>query len=198
MSPKNKMLTIEIFMTKKDEQEFSLKLRESFPDIYFIDFHPWDSPFPPMKNSIALCYDKLNSIVVISDESIVSQAEYIENDVKPFPTGSGYMGNPIGRGLIQYQHSKEAGYAKGCIMNGRLTASYFPENDPETDVFVKTVWKIFKKGAQKVYLIDRKTGELSAKPETRFFAWPDAAKTYDGTDGRYLTNHAFAYFVAKP
>ncbi len=185
-------------MTKKDEQEFSLKLRESFPDIYFIDFHPWDSPFPPMKNSIALCYDKLNSIVVISDESIVSQAEYIENDVKPFPTGSGYMGNPIGRGLIQYQHSKEAGYAKGCIMNGRLTASYFPENDPETDVFVKTVWKIFKKGAQKVYLIDRETGELSAKPETRFFAWPDAAKTYDGTDGRYLTNHAFAYFVAKP
>lgn len=78
-----------------------------------------------MKNSIALCYDKLNSIVVISDESIVSQAEYIKNDVKPFPTGSGYMGNPIGRGLIQYQHSKEAGYAKGCIMNGRLTASYF-------------------------------------------------------------------------
>ncbi|GHB80791.1 hypothetical protein GCM10007290_00090 [Providencia stuartii] len=35
------------------------------------------------------------------------------------------------------------------------------------------------------------------KPETRYFAWPDAAKIYDGTDGRYLTATAFNFYIAK-
>ncbi|HFS5770251.1 TPA: hypothetical protein ACH0SE_004669, partial [Providencia rettgeri] len=187
MPPKNKVVAIETFMTKKDEADFSLALISSFNGIKFIDNHPWSTPQPQLKDSISSCYAALNSMVTILNENIIDLDSYSKYLVKQSSSGSCYTGASIGKGLIKFLHSKEADYAKGGLSNGSIDASYFPETDPETDIFVKSVWKIFKKGAKKVYLIDPETGELNTKPETRFFAWPDAAKTYDGTDGRYLT-----------
>ncbi|KES11174.1 hypothetical protein SASC598O11_007570 [Snodgrassella alvi SCGC AB-598-O11] len=40
-------------------------------------------------------------------------------------------------------------------------------------------------------------GRLRINLRHVFFAWPDAAKKFNGEDGHYLTNHAFAYFVSK-
>ena len=103
----------------------------------------------------------------------------------------------VGEGLVRFSCSELADYDTESLRNGRITASYDEVKEPETDKFVKAVWKIFKKGAKKVYLINRETGQIADKPETRFFAWPNAAKKFNGQDGHYLTNHAFAYFVAK-
>lgn len=92
---------------------------------------------------------------------------------------------------------QNADYAPDGLRNGRLAASYNPTKEPETNKFVKRVWKLFKKGAEKLYFIDPETGKVQEKPETRFFGWPDAAKNFNGENGRYLTNHAFAYFVPE-
>ncbi|MBG3039692.1 hypothetical protein GHV27_17910 [Proteus mirabilis] len=197
-SKKLKMPTIETFMTKKDEDDFSKALVSAISTIKFFDHYVWNISYPPIKQSIALCYDRLNSSATIFNEEIISLDEYIKNEVHPHLSGTGYVGNSMGKSTIQYQHSKEADYAKGCLMNGGLATSYFPQENPDTDAFVKTVWKIFKKGAKKVYAINRETGELYRdKPETRYFAWPDAAKIYDGTDGRYLTATTFNFYIAK-
>ncbi|HGM9749494.1 TPA: hypothetical protein ACKRC4_003726 [Proteus mirabilis] len=198
MTSKVKLPGLEIFMTKKDEECFSKALKEYSDSIEFIDNYIWLTAEPPLKELISLCYDAINSNVTIINGNITSFSEYKNHFVFPRPNNAGFSGSFVGKGLIQFIHSREADFAEGCLRNGTISASYKPAEDPETEAFVKAVWKIFKKGSKKVYLIDRETGEVNIKPETNFFAWPDAAKTYDGTDGRYLTNHAFAYFVAKP
>lgn len=78
-----------------------------------------------------------------------------------------------------------------------MAASYDPEVDPATATFVKMVWKLFKEFSCKTLLVNRETGEVNEKPEKRFFAGPDAAKRFDGSNGHYLTNNAFVYFVAQ-
>ena len=83
--------------------------------------------------------------------------------------GSNYDGAMVGEGLVRFSCSELPGYDTESLRNGRLTASYDLLNEPETDKFVKAVWKIFKKGAKKVYLINRETGQIADKPETRFF-----------------------------
>ncbi|WP_368883544.1 hypothetical protein [Proteus mirabilis] len=198
MSNNIKMPTIQIFMTLQDENDFSSSLLANFDDIKFIDSYVWDTDNPPFYDSIEKCHSRLNSQAVIINQDITSAKEYKDRYTGRHISSQGYIGSPVGKGLIQFLHSSKAEYAENCLRNGRISATYDPTKDPETEAFVKAVWKIFKKGAKKVYLIDRETGEVNIKPETNFFAWPDAAKTYDGTDGRYLTNHAFAYFVAKP
>ncbi|AFH92988.1 MULTISPECIES: hypothetical protein [Providencia] len=198
MTAKVKLPGIEVFMSKVDEDNFSKALGDYFKEIKFIDNYVWDTLDPPVRNSISLCYGAINSNVTIINSDITSISDYKNNYVFPRPNNAGFSGSFVGKGLVQFIHSKEADFAAGCLRNGTISASYKPAEDPETEAFVKGVWKIFKKGAKKVYAINRETGELYRdKPETRYFAWPDAAKIYDGTDGRYLTATAFNFYIAK-
>jgi hypothetical protein len=48
-----------------------------------------------------------------------------------------------------------------------------------------------------VYAVDRASGETARRAERKLIAWPDAAARFDGIDGRYLTNHTEAWFVAR-
>lgn len=203
----NKMSVIETFMTLTDEDNFSRLLRKELPEVGFIDIFNWSAADPVFRDSLANCngfskslelpISKQASYAAILHTGIVSIEEYKEVLVSPHPTGIGYEGVIIGSGLIQFIGAAEADFAENCLQNGRLAASYDSDFDKKTAEFVKVVWKVFKKNAVRLYWVNQETGELNEKPESRFFAWPDAAEKYDGSHGNYLANHAFAYFVAK-
>ncbi|WP_407972031.1 hypothetical protein ACJ51O_31025 [Burkholderia pyrrocinia] len=193
----NKMPTLQTFMTAVDEAVFSDLLKAHIPSVKFIDSFLWSSPVPPVHDSMAECHGHPFSNIVILDEAICTVERYAREFVGPHPGGGSYMGGNVGPGMIQFLRSREADYAPGSLRDGRLAASYDPNAEPAMDAFVKTVWKIFKKFAAKTYLVNRETGVVSEKPETRFFAGPDAAAKFNGSNGSYLTNNAFVYFVAQ-
>lgn len=193
-----KMPTLQTFMTPVDEAVFSDLLKAQIPQVKFIDSYIWSSPVPPAYDSMTECNGQPFSDIVILDEAICSVERYAQEFMAPHPGGSGYMGSMEGPGAIQFLRSHEADYAPGCLRDGRLAASYDSDTDPATDVFVKLVWKVFKKFAHKTFVVNRETGVVNEKPEARFFAGPDAAAKFDGMDGHYLTNNAFFYLVAQP
>ncbi|WP_144290423.1 hypothetical protein [Chitinilyticum litopenaei] len=194
----SKLSTLYLFMTREDEDNFSKNLIEAIPDIIFIDNHPWKTPEPAIRQSLADCYEKLNSGAVILNNKITTLADYKDNYIGSVRNGTEFHGSPVGEGLIQFEHSKNANYLPDGLRDGGLAASYDSDSDPETDQFVKAVWKIAKKHAFKLYALDPKTGLiLHDKPSTKFFAWPDAVAKYDQVDGLFLTNNTMAYFTSK-
>ena len=195
MTGKIKLPALEIFMTAVDAVEFSKVLKDQIESVKFITQYRWPDLNIPISDVLDIEIAKNIDFSIINTD-ILSIEDYKKKYVIHYP-GANYDGAMVGEGLVRFSCSTMAGYAPGSLMNGRLTASYDVVKQPETDKFVKEVWKIFKKGAKKVYLINRETGQIADKPETRFFAWPDAAKKFNGENGHYLTNHAFAYFVAK-
>ena len=195
MTGKIKLPALEIFMTAVDAVEFSKVLKDQIQSVKFIKQCPWPDLNIPIFDVLDMEIAKNINFSIINTD-ILSIERYKKECVTHYP-GCGYKGDIAGEGLVRFSCSCIAGYAPESLMNGRLTATYDLVKEPETDKFVKAVWKIFKKGAKKVYLINRETGQIADKPETRFFAWPDAAKKFNGENGHYLTNHAFAYFVAK-
>ncbi|QVN21007.1 hypothetical protein [Burkholderia pyrrocinia] len=192
-----KMPTLQTFMTNADEAAFSDFLKTHIPSVKFIDSYIWNSPVPPAYNSMTECHGQPFSNIVIINEEICSVERYAREFIAPHPGGSGYMGSMEGPGAIQFLRSREADYAPECLRDGRLAASYDPAIDPATDVFVKMTWNVFKKFAHKTFVVNRETGVVNEKPESRFFAEPDAAAKFDGMHGHYLTNNAFFYLVAK-
>ena len=195
MTGKIKLPALEIFMTAVDAVEFSKVLKDQIESVKFITQYIWPDLNIPISDVLDMEIAKNINFSIINTD-ILSIEDYKKKYVIHYP-GSNYDGAMVGEGLVRFSCSELPGYDTESLRNGRLTASYDLVNEPETDKFVKAVWKIFKKGAKKVYLINRETGQIADKPETRFFAWPDAAKKFNGENGHYLTNHAFAYFVAK-
>ncbi len=191
-----KMPTLQIFMTIADESAFSDLLKVHIPSVRFVDSFLWSSPIPPVYDSMAECCGHSFSNVVIIDETICTVERYTREFVGPHPGGGSYLGGNVGPGMIQFHRSRKADYAPESLRNGRMAASYDPSADQAMDAFVKTVWKVFKEFAYKTYLVDRETGAVSEKAETRFFAGPDAAVRFSGSNGNYLTNNALVYFVA--
>lgn len=195
MTGKIKLPALEIFMTAVDAVEFSKILKDQIESVKFITQYIWPDLNIPISDVLDMEIAKNINFCIINTD-ILSIEDYKKKYVIHYPE-SNYDGSMVGEGLIGFSCSELADYAPGSLRDGQLIASYDVVKQPETDKFVKAVWKIFKKGAKKVYLINRETGQIADKPETRFFAWPDAAKKYNGENGHYLTNHAFAYFVAK-
>jgi hypothetical protein len=190
-----KMPTIQTFMTKEDERSFSKLVTERFPDATIIEIFIWPTPVPVVRDSVADCS---SSSVAILKTGITSLDFYCRNWIRRREESNGYEGPDIGPGIIQYFPSEDADYDPGSLRNGRLSATYDPEREPEMDVFVKEVYKIFKENAIDLYFTDRRTGKTNDKAQRGFLAWPNAAQNYDGKNGHYLTSHALAYFVTKP
>ena len=188
--------TLQIFMTAVDVVEFSKVLKDQIESVKFITQGIWPDRNIPIFDILDMETAKNIDFCIINTD-ILSIENYKKNYVGHYPNSTDYRNAVVGEGLVGFSCSRIADYNIESLMNGWLTASYDLLEEPETDKFVKAVWKIFKKGAKKVYLINRETGQIADKPETRFFAWPDAAKKFNGENGHYLTNHAFAYFVAK-
>ena len=195
MTGKIKLPALEIFMTAVDAVEFSKVLKDQIQSVKFITQYIWPDLNIPISDVLDMDIAKNIDFSIINTD-ILSIEDYKKKYVTHYP-GHCFNGAVAGDGIVYFACSRIPGYAPGSLRNGQLTATYDLLKQPKTDKFVKAVWKIFKKGAKKVYLINRETGQIADKPETRFFAWPDAAKKFNGENGHYLTNHAFAYFVAK-
>lgn len=186
-------------MTKKDEDEFSKILIREIPDVKFIDAYPLPKPEVIIRPSIAQCYGALTSVCAILNTKITSLDLYEKKYIHKSPSREEYKPDFFGKGLIQFQHSKKANYVPDGLKDGRLAASYDSAEDPETDAFVKAVWKLCKQHGHKLYPItDMKAGTVSPKPHARFIAWPDAIAKFDRVDDMYLTNNTMAYFTSKP
>jgi hypothetical protein len=137
--------------------------RINIPSVKFIKQDIWPDRNIPVFDRLDVEVAE-NSDFSIIDTNLLSIERFKNEYVAPHPVGSGYMGGWVGEGLIQFLGSSNASYAPDCLRNGRLAASYDPIEDPETDKFVKMVWKLFKKGAKKLYFIDRETGKIREKP----------------------------------
>ncbi|BDR57691.1 hypothetical protein [Xylocopilactobacillus apicola] len=194
----SKVLSLEVFLTKTDENTFSRLLKEQFPQIKFIENFVWHTPNPPVYDSMAECWNNKFSDIIIIDTHILSIEEYKNTCIIPHLSGQGYLGSQVGDGVIQFLRSRVGEYGdNNCLGNGSLGASYNLEYEPETDKLVKAVWKLVRKNALKVYFVDTATGKVSEKPESRFYAFPDAAAKFNGTNGRYLQCGALTQFIAK-
>lgn len=156
-------------MTENDEKKFSILLKNEIPQVTFIDDYVWSTPSPPFHDTLSQCKGWAGSNAAILNEMILSSSDYKRTMLIPHPSGSGFIGGTIGKGLIQFHRSYEADYANTCLRNGRLAASFDPETDPETNMFVKTVWRLFKKHALKVHLVNMDNGQTHEKPEKGFF-----------------------------
>ncbi|ENE6635800.1 hypothetical protein ABNR98_001062 [Salmonella enterica] len=196
MSSKCKMSQLRPFMTENDEEEFSLLLRLHVPDIKFIASYLWSTSEPPVYNLINECEmpNGIRSNVVLLDESICSLNEYKKYVIQN-PGSEKYTGGKVGKGMILFEPSEYDYYAKGCLSCGGLVSSYRPEETPETEKYIKLVWKLFKSRAIRVYQINREMGEVSSKPDSGLYAWPDAASKFDGTDNHYLAASALDFFI---
>jgi hypothetical protein len=196
MSSTLKMPTIEIFMTTEDEREFSRQLLQYLPEMVFIDLDFWTSPKPVVHSSIADCSSQFGHVSLLN-KKITSLEYYCAHHIIKSAHGH-YEGHSLGCGLIQYLRSRETDFTPLGLRNGRLSASYHIDKDSDMDTYVKMVFKILKKGAQKLYLIDPETGKVSEKPESRFIAWPDAIKKYDIVNDKYLCANTLVYFTSDP
>ncbi len=194
-----KMPTIQTFMSEADEDDFSKILKKEMPEIYFVDVHPMGTPNLLIKSSISECREKKNSACAIVSSKICSKSFFEKNYIFKIPSREEYHPADIGKGIIQFLHSDEAGYEPGGLRDGGLAASYDSVKDPDTDAFVKAVWKLCKQHGQKLYAItDMKAGTVSPKPHGRFIGWPDAIAKFDRVGDLYLTNNTMAYFTSKP
>ncbi|CAM3940116.1 hypothetical protein [Paracidovorax anthurii] len=186
-------------MTRADEAEFSMLLKEEINGLYFIDNHAWKASSPMVKDSIDNCYSAANSSVAIVSGEIITLDFYSKNLIKEVGSSGIYHGGTIGSGIVKYLHSSEASYIPGGLRNGTLMASYDSVKSPETDSFVKSIWNICKKHGRKLYPITNiAAGVVSPKPHAKFIAWPDAIAKFDQVNGLYLTNNTMAYFTSKP
>ncbi|THJ30474.1 hypothetical protein E8K88_17710 [Lampropedia aestuarii] len=186
-------------MTEEDEGGFSEVIKNEVPSTLFIDCYPWPDPelSPRIRDSISQCNDRLNSAAAIWNTDIYSKSEYVKKSIhRPVSDREEYDPSAMGAGLLQFLHSREAGYSPGGLMNASIGYSY-DKADEATDEFVKKILKLCKKTARKLYVIDPKTGVVGEKPHSRFFAWPDAIAKYDQVNGMYLTNNTMAYFTSK-
>jgi hypothetical protein len=181
------------FLTKVDEEAFSVALRQRIPPIVFIDGILWDDPNPPVRERIDEC---TSTVVSLLQTDIVAVRTYTEQLVRKHPSGTGYMGATVGDGIIQFMRSQPSRETPGCFKDGRVAANYDPSR-VTMKAFVKDVWDILKRHGKKVFPVDRASGVVADKPDAHFVSWPDAAARYDGRDRQYLMHSVFHYFVAK-
>lgn len=111
---------LQTFITDVDEAAFSDLLKSHFPRIKFIDSYIWNSPIPPVHDSMSACHGRAFSDVVIINEAICTVDRYAREFVVVHPSGSDYMGSMEGPGAIQFLRSKKANYAPGCLQDGRI------------------------------------------------------------------------------
>ncbi|MDR2012534.1 MAG: hypothetical protein LBQ20_05740 [Rhodanobacter sp.] len=186
-----RMPTLEIFMTKEDEREFSKQLLQALPEMTFIDLDCWETSEPVIRKSIADCTSRWNECALLN-KSVTPLERYRSYHVNKSVHGY-YEGHVIGPGIIQYSRSKEEDYDPPGFRSGRFAASYHTDKEPSMDTYVKTVYKIFKKGAKKLFFINSETGKIVDRSSPGAFAWPDAIRQYDMVNGKYLCSHARAY-----
>lgn len=185
-------------MTQKDEEDFSILLRLHISEIKFISKYVWETPVPPIHDLINQCQlpNGRRPSIVLLNEAILPMSGY-EKYIRKHLSGVGYVGPSTGDGMIQFVPSEYSYYVDNCLGFGILSSSYNPEKEPETGKYINRVWKLFKSKAIRVYQINRNTGEVSSKPDSGLYAWPDAASKFNCKDNHFLTASALDFFIPE-
>src|SRR5689334_16891654 len=135
------------FMTRKDESEFSRVIKQHVKRLVLIDEAIWQALPPPTMQSLEECS---GGLAVLLNEELLGFDEYCRKFIKHHPSGKGFLGGQVGRGLIQFIRSRESKDAPGCLKDGRLAATYDPTDVP-MKAYVDEIWRAFKRGAKRVY-----------------------------------------------
>jgi hypothetical protein len=184
---------LEFFMTIEDEYLFCKTLKDNIPNIYFLD----------VVASKEGCIDKrLFLSVTESESSIFSIVNFdmIDKDAlsKNYKKYDEYYHFfQMGRAQIQFLRSKPDTHELQNLQNGRLSDSYYTENEEEKK-WKNVVYSILKKMGNKVYwCYSTPEGcfEIKTKAENGLLALPNALKKYNGKTG-FMT-HGKAKFVGE-
>ncbi|WP_424624994.1 hypothetical protein [Achromobacter marplatensis] len=182
-----------VFMTADDEVAFFNALHTRLPAIRCIDVSQQTHTATPVYGTdISACAGRLVTLV---DSDLVPESDFHARYVVRHPGGDHWIYAIVGRGLINLLRAAPANYAPDCLLNGELRAT-IPASDTETAALADIAFDTAAQ-AHKVYGLDLVNGETARRAERKLIAWPDAAARFNGSDGRYLTNHTEAWFVAR-
>jgi phosphoribosylanthranilate isomerase len=134
------------FFNKADEREFSIRLKNKFPNIFFIDDDVWESSNPPTKNFIDECNSKF---VFIWNKDIVNEPYAVTTD-----DGKCHESKVVDVIGFTRSYMKSEGLWYGEILFSSNSA--YPNFEPMKN-FTKEVWKILNKMCEKVVTVDPQT-----------------------------------------
>jgi len=188
---KNKVSILYIFLDEEDSKSFIEYLEKT--NTLCINIKPKQTKDIEIVDKINITEKKDNTSYVLLNTFIQSLKEYTNNSVLI----SGYYHySQVGKGIIQFLPCYLSNYNKGCLMIGRLAAS-FDCDDDETDKWVKEIFKWLKKNSKKVYRISTNHNICSDFAEPRTIALESASAFYNGTNGHYFTLVKDIFCIAK-
>jgi hypothetical protein len=170
--------TLDIFMTKKDEYDFSVILKNEFGNLSFVSY---EAGKDKKRKEFEYLSQADTTHMTIVNNNIVSLDKYDSIVAK---RNLFYYFPQIGNGIIQFDASRPSEYHENCLSNGRIAMSYL-EEEIETASFTKKVLNIIKANGKYVHRVMEKN--IFKKPERSAFAWPDAANQFNGSSGRFLS-----------
>jgi hypothetical protein len=170
--------TFDVFMTKNDEYDFSVILKQEFNNLSFVSYK---TSKDKARKEFEYLSDADTGYLTIVNNNIIDIEEYNSIVVE---RNSFYYFPMVGEGIIQFDLSEQSEYHKNCLQNGRIAISY-ELDDTETSEFVKQVLKIIRQRGKHVYRINE--NGVFEKPERNACAWSDAVKQFNGSDERFLS-----------
>ena len=175
---------LEILLTSEDEENLSVRIRQEFPDVTFIDNMYWPTAEPPRCASIATCESKF---VYIWNTQL-----FPEIFGKPRES-SGFYGPQSGI-VIHLIRSQIIGNE---LLSGTLGVGFDPA-DIAMKSFVENVWKILRGLTPcKIVQVNPLTREiLSRRTDIRLGI--GASKWCKADDGRFLRFSNSPFIYMKP
>lgn len=156
----SKTRQVQVFLTKRDEENFALEMSSRRPGIVYVDGNIWVSNCPPV---FRLPIECKSNIIQIWDTHVVSELPCIKR-------ADGFFVGPIVGVVVQFVRSRQS--ATG-LLSGRLAASDV-ESEPMKSL-VRDLWKSLRiVSGPPLSLIDSKTGRVIRETARDFIAGVDA------------------------
>lgn len=188
-----KLPSLELFLHPSDERALSARIRATHPEVVFFSTESFQhSAAPAVQSCITAC---AGPIVIVLHQRLLPLATYIATRVIPHPSGIGFLSGKVGRGLMLMQRCQTPAFDPQGLFVGSITANY-ESDDAEMAQFVTSTLKLIKTDGKKVFFIDPRNGQPVAHAQPGYWAWPDAARSYDGRNGRFLRPDAVNRMVA--
>lgn len=135
------------------------------------------------------------AVVIIISEHLLPLREYTRDRVMVHPSGAGFLAGRAGRGLMQFCRGGVPAFDDLGLQCGSISAGY-EATDVAMNDFAKSIMKIVRQGAKKVFFVDPVLGTPVKAAQPGYWAGPAAARDYDGRGGRFLRPDAINRMVA--
>lgn len=190
----SKLPQLQVFLEPSDEQDLSARIKTAHPDVRFFGTAGFSrSRIPEVQDSFACC---TGSVVIMISEHLLPLSDYTEKMVIPHPSGTGFLAGRTGRGLVQFCRGGVPAFDPLGLQCGSISAGY-DAADAVMAKFVKSIMKIVRQGAKKVFFIDPALATPVNVAQPGYWAWPAAARDYDGREGRFLRPDAINRMIAR-